>query len=235
MKHVSLLIVPATAVSLASAQPVCSTPNTPIPDDASPGVQIPIIVDLPAGSLVDSITVDLDIDHDWVGDLVVTLTGPGGASAVLLDRAGIPSTGFPGPFGCGGRNVMATFDDAGPIAAESVCSLTGDPVISGVVRPAGALASLIGADAPGVWTLTVADNSAFDTGIVRSVCLDLEASRPCVPDLAAPFGTLNFFDISAFIGLFNAGDPAADVAAPFGSLNFFDVAEYIARFNAGCP
>ncbi len=58
---------------------------------------------------------------------------------------------------------------------------------------------------------------------------------PCPADLAEPFGTLNFFDISAFIGLFNAGDPTADVAAPFGSLNFFDVAEYIARFNAGCP
>ncbi len=58
----------------------------------------------------------------------------------------------------------------------------------------------------------------------------------CSPaDLAEPFGQLNFFDISAFIGLYNAGDPAADVAAPFGALNFFDISEYIAQFNAGCP
>jgi len=58
----------------------------------------------------------------------------------------------------------------------------------------------------------------------------------CSPaDLAAPFGALNFFDISTFITLFNAGDPGADFAAPFGSLNFFDVAEYITLFNAGCP
>ncbi|MEM9373792.1 MAG: GC-type dockerin domain-anchored protein, partial [Planctomycetota bacterium] len=54
-------------------------------------------------------------------------------------------------------------------------------------------------------------------------------------DVAEPFGTLNFFDISAFIGLYNAGDPAADLAAPFGSLNFFDISEYIAIYNAGCP
>ncbi len=60
-------------------------------------------------------------------------------------------------------------------------------------------------------------------------------STSCGADIAEPFGVLNFFDISAFIGLFNAGDPAADVAAPFGSLSFFDVAEYIALFNAGCP
>ena len=43
------------------------------------------------------------------------------------------------------------------------------------------------------------------------------------------------FDLSAFIALFNAGDPAADLAAPFGAFNFFDVAEYIAQFNSGCP
>lgn len=58
---------------------------------------------------------------------------------------------------------------------------------------------------------------------------------PCPADLAAPFGTLNFFDIAAYIALYNAGDPAADIAAPFGSLNFFDLAAYITRFNAGCP
>ena len=61
------------------------------------------------------------------------------------------------------------------------------------------------------------------------------APASCPADLAAPFGALNFFDISAFISLFNSGDPAADFAAPFGSLNFFDVSEYITQFNAGCP
>jgi hypothetical protein len=59
---------------------------------------------------------------------------------------------------------------------------------------------------------------------------------PCSDaDVAGPFGELNFFDVAAFIGLFNAGDDTADIAAPFGSLNFFDVAAYIGLFNAGCP
>ncbi len=57
----------------------------------------------------------------------------------------------------------------------------------------------------------------------------------CVPDLAAPFGVLNFFDIAAYIALFNAGDPRADLAAPFGTINFFDLSTYIGLFNAGCP
>lgn len=59
--------------------------------------------------------------------------------------------------------------------------------------------------------------------------------EPCVADFAEPFGELNFFDVAAFIGAYNAGDPAADLAKPFGSLNFFDVAGYIGAYNAGCP
>ncbi|MFK7883671.1 MAG: GC-type dockerin domain-anchored protein [Phycisphaerales bacterium] len=57
----------------------------------------------------------------------------------------------------------------------------------------------------------------------------------CPADLAAPFGVLNFFDVSAFITAYNAQDPAADVAAPFGTFNFFDVSEYINQYNQGCP
>jgi uncharacterized protein (DUF433 family) len=76
--------------------------------------------------------------------------------------------------------------------------------------------------------------SEVDPGKVKFVRFSIGPDS-CPADLAAPFGTLNFFDISAFIGLFNAGDLEADFAAPFGSLNFFDVAEYIAQFNAGCP
>lgn len=57
----------------------------------------------------------------------------------------------------------------------------------------------------------------------------------CEPDLAAPFGVLNFFDLAAYLALFNAGDPAADLALPFGTLNFFDLSQYLASYNAGCP
>jgi hypothetical protein len=48
-------------------------------------------------------------------------------------------------------------------------------------------------------------------------------------------GLLNFFDVAAYIALYNAQDPAADLAAPFGTLNFFDLAAYITLYNAGCP
>ena len=60
-------------------------------------------------------------------------------------------------------------------------------------------------------------------------------SVPCPADLAAPFGTLNFFDIQAFIALFTAHDPAADLALPVGVFNIFDIQAYIAQYNMGCP
>jgi lysophospholipase L1-like esterase len=57
----------------------------------------------------------------------------------------------------------------------------------------------------------------------------------CPPDLAEPLGTLNFFDLAAYLTLFNAQSPDADLAEPAGVLNFFDLAAYLGAFNAGCP
>lgn len=64
--------------------------------------------------------------------------------------------------------------------------------------------------------------------------LALFADIVCLPDYAAPFGQLNFFDVSGFITLFSAADPAADIAAPFGDLNFFDVSAFIQAYTQGC-
>ena len=57
----------------------------------------------------------------------------------------------------------------------------------------------------------------------------------CPADLAAPAGVLNFFDLAAYLDLYNAGSPQADWAAPAGTLNFFDLAAYLDAYNTGCP
>ena len=75
-------------------------------------------------------------------------------------------------------------------------------------------------------------NTGFDD---TDLDFTITGTPPCPADLAEPFGTLNFFDLSAYLGLFNAQDPAADLAAPFGELNFFDLSAYLASYNAGCP
>ncbi len=47
-------------------------------------------------------------------------------------------------------------------------------------------------------------------------------------------GTLNFFDVSAFLNAFAAMDPTADFTGD-GEFNFFDVSAFLSAFSAGCP
>jgi outer membrane protein assembly factor BamB len=55
----------------------------------------------------------------------------------------------------------------------------------------------------------------------------------CPADLN-PDGTLDFFDIAAFLAAFSSGDLSADFVLD-GELNFFDVAAFLSAFDAGCP
>ncbi|MEM9559975.1 MAG: M12 family metallo-peptidase [Planctomycetota bacterium] len=54
----------------------------------------------------------------------------------------------------------------------------------------------------------------------------------CAADLTGE-GSLDFFDVLAFLAQFDASDPAADLNND-GSFDFFDVLEYLSIFDAGC-
>ncbi len=47
-------------------------------------------------------------------------------------------------------------------------------------------------------------------------------------------GVLNFFDISAYLVLYNEGSPHADLNGD-GALNFFDISAFLGIYSAGCP
>lgn len=53
-------------------------------------------------------------------------------------------------------------------------------------------------------------------------------------DLAEPFGSLNFLDVSAFLSAFAAQDLSVDFESD-GSLNFLDVSAFLSIFSGGCP
>lgn len=80
------------------------------------------------------------------------------------------------------------------------------------------------------------------TGNLRKLVLVNPDPSNCEPpfpgcnaaDLAEPYGVLNFFDLAAYLDLYNDGDLAADFTGD-GQLNFFDLAAYLDIFNAGCP
>ncbi len=69
--------------------------------------------------------------------------------------------------------------------------------------------------------------------IVDFILPAAEVSCPAPPDYVDD-ETLNFFDVSAFLALYNSLDPAADLDGS-GTLNFFDVSAFLALYGAGCP
>jgi hypothetical protein len=233
MKHITTLTAIALAACSAAGDDFCVNPNASIPDNDTQGVNIPIVLDLGSAEVIDSIEVGLSIAHPWIGDLVITLSSPSGSTITLFEQPGIGSTAFPGPFGCGGRDIDATFSDSATQAAIDFCSYSAQPVIVGPVLPVMSLETLVGQPASGTWTLNISDRSAYDSGVVFEACLSVTTSIECLADLNAD-GVLNFFDVSTFLNAYNAQDPIADFTND-GVFNFFDVSAFLNAFNAGCP
>tara|TARA_R110002073_G_scaffold336260_1_gene531377 strand:- start:122829 stop:125216 length:2388 start_codon:yes stop_codon:yes gene_type:complete len=78
------------------------------------------------------------------------------------------------------------------------------------------------------------DGSIVEAGIddVRIFGVSCTASS-CPADLTGD-GSLNFFDVSAFLSAFSSNDPIADFTGD-GSFNFFDVSAFLNAFGMGCP
>ena len=146
-------------------------PAVPIPDanPAGASVTIPVTgigyasrvtfsIDGATCSTVAGVTT-VGLDHTFVGDLVGTLTAPGGTSATLFSRTG-----------AGGNNLcQVVFDDG---AAAPFASLTSARApFTGTWRPAEPLDPLLSASVDGDWKLTVVDAAARDTGTIRAVSL----------------------------------------------------------------
>jgi hypothetical protein len=148
-----------------------------IPDNSEQGLTHTLTV----GDVrtITDLNVRLDVQHPWVGDLVVTLThAEPDAGVTLVDRPGHLST----TFGCGGDDISATFDDEAATAAEDACALT-VPALGGRLRPSEALSRFDGSSAQGTWRLTVADHGAGDTGVLVGWCLEINVVPPVVSAL----------------------------------------------------
>ncbi|MEM9374169.1 MAG: GC-type dockerin domain-anchored protein [Planctomycetota bacterium] len=170
-------------------------------------------------------TADFDGDGEPDGDPRATgttgwalVTGNGD---VTLDGTYIPETGIPGAIGI-----------------EDAFDVLYDPDSDGLLEPLGTF--FYG----GFECVGPTGNTPFAQFYMKLYsaphCVVGRCSQ-CPVDLFPPGandGVVNFFDLSEYIGLFNAGDPGADFfppASPDGQLNFFDVSQYLADFAAGCP
>lgn len=152
----------AGSVTIDVGAPVSPVPGdvpVPIPDNDPAGASS--VINVAQDYLLDELSVRVDIPHTYVSDLIITLSSPEGTSITLLDRPGVPASGF----GCKNDNIDATFTDGQP-DPEDICDPAGSaapwPVTTaGPVQP---LSSFDGENVQGDWTLTVSDNASQDLG-----------------------------------------------------------------------
>ncbi len=91
-----------------------------------------------------------------------------------------------------------------------------------------------------LYTIDPLVGSVVDLGVIEgdqtwdavTMVID-DGVAACLADINGD-GTLNFFDVSAFLNAFAAGDLVADFTGD-GMLNFFDVSAFLNAFAAGCP
>ena len=157
-----------TPVSTPSTVLYCTAPHIAIPDNDANGVSS--IFTIPDPRIILDLDLRLDIDHTWVGDLIVKLDHQEtGKSAVLLDRPGYPST----TWGCVENNIVSILDDELTMPVENQCYSNPNniPAISGIYVPNNPLELFDVDSTAGHWQLTVSDNSENDTGTLNEWCL----------------------------------------------------------------
>jgi subtilisin-like proprotein convertase family protein len=116
---------------------------------------------------VADINVNLELDHTFLSDLLVTLTSPAGTTVVLFGNS------------CDEEdNVNAVFDDE----AISSFDCSGVPAINGFVKPQGSLSSFDGESTLGEWILRVSDNAPSDGGSLKAFSLEICAEGEFRPD-----------------------------------------------------
>jgi subtilisin family serine protease/subtilisin-like proprotein convertase family protein len=194
-------------------------------DTFSEGIDIPdqgFITDqifVPDSRLILDVNISVNISHDFVGDLRVSLISPSGKEVVLMG-----SVGGDGTFQINDLSpVPALFDDE---AAQSI-TLALPPYGGGSFRPQQALSGFDAGSGLGTWTLRVADQSAFNSGTLNGWSLRFVFQN----NIFGPFELNDTLTTARDLGINGTG--AAQRQASIGDGGFGDRDVDIFRFIAG--
>lgn len=129
-----------------------------------------------ANETIESLTVSLDIQHTFLGDLIATLSN-GTTTVTLFDRPGVP----PLTFGNGDDlDGVYTFDD---LASDPFSETGGLGTIpEGSFQSQDPLSAFAGASTAGTWTLTISDNAGGDQGALAGWSLNFITGAGAVPE-----------------------------------------------------
>lgn len=163
--------------------------NADIPDNdpGNPLVTTAIKFNDQPGVVITDVVIDLNAEHTWVGDLIVTLrhTADGGevTEVDLMQQPGVPQSGF----GCSGDLVsdpenkyyFGTQATLAPLG-ENDCPAVIDPACFAIapesVNDLTAYRGLAKGD--GTWELVISDHAAGDLGHVYNWSVHLQCETP---------------------------------------------------------
>ncbi|HFA51547.1 MAG TPA: hypothetical protein ENJ95_21235, partial [Bacteroidetes bacterium] len=164
--------------------PACveyASENVPVPISPNQAVTVTSTIEVPVNKAVSSIALSMDASHSWVGDLLATLTSPGGTEVLLFDQPGVPAE----QYGCGNDNMEVSFSDSAANTAddlENTCNPS-PLAIDGDFQAIEPLSNFIGENGLGTWTLSISDLVAQDGGSLDGWTLEVcsaESFEPAV-------------------------------------------------------
>lgn len=157
-----------------------------IPDGNLAGVSIATNAGVgQAGQQVGTLSLNLNVDHTWVGDLIVQLTyTPTVGAPVTFDifnRVGRVTSGFGDSSNLSVANALVFNDSGGDLWAAAAAVGDAVNIAAGVYRTSSAnsatatnlSAAFAGMDGTGTWSLLVIDTEAADVGRIASASIDV--------------------------------------------------------------
>jgi len=173
--------------ALMQAQTYTNGTATPIPDATGCGAtavrtEAASVINVPlTGTITDptNVTINLDLTHTWIGDVIARLETPGAASCALIKRLGAATDGAVGDGSDFAAGNVLSFNSANttPIDITQAIILGGSYAPTGgssatltpTTLPLCNLATFLnGAAINGDWTLHVSDNCVDDTGTLNT-------------------------------------------------------------------
>ncbi|WP_052184235.1 reprolysin-like metallopeptidase [Psychroserpens sp. Hel_I_66] len=134
--------------------------NLAIPDgpggNGNPGAPVTSIINIPDSQTIDFITVNADISHEYINDIIIEVIHPDGATAAIIYNRE-----------CGSQDDLdVTFADGSP---GIVCAT---PTV-GEYGPSFPLSVFNGLDSSGDWTISVTDNWDAITGTLNDWSIEI--------------------------------------------------------------
>ncbi len=224
-KKIFLLLMVVSSLAIAETKPTVSAPMAArggaiaIPDDAYDGTTGTMACDTvagPGGSIID-LSVEIDLEHTWAGDLVIKVVAPDTTVLTVQNRAGLAEPADDGSDCCGDSSDyqagnIITFINGGATSAEDagstiaggdfICATDGfcEYAPSPGAGPGTDFNDFVGMESAGDWMVCIGDAGAGDTGNFISSNINFNVAAVIPPPTAVP--SLSLYGILLLVGLF---------------------------------